>query len=81
MCGATVVTEGMFSYLSSHQRVSKDRPIFATRVTACRNLDALSQHFVCFYLDHGRPFTSREHLYWALLLKVFFSIRPVRQFI
>ncbi len=76
MRGGKVETQSMFSYLSPEQRVPADHPLRVIRVIVDLSLAELDGHFRRIYSYLGCPSIPPEHLLRALLLQVFFSIRP-----
>ncbi len=78
MHGAKVETQSKFSYPSPEQRVPVDHPLRAIRVIVDQSLAELDAHFSLIYADLGRPSIPPER---ALLLQVFYGIRPERQLI
>ena len=79
MRSGKVETQSMFSYLSLEQRVPADHPLRVIRVIVDLSLAELDGHFRRIYSHLGCPSIPPGHLLRALLLQVFFSIRPERQ--
>ena len=77
-CGK-VETQSMFSYLSPEQRGPADHPLRVIRMIVDLFLAELDGHFRRIHSHPGYPSIPPEHLLRALLLQVFFSIRPERQ--
>ena len=68
----------IFSYLSPEQRVRKDHPLRAIRVTVDEVLVRLSPQFDAMYASVGRPSIAPEKLLRAQLLQMLYSIRSER---
>lgn len=78
MRGDERVQDGMFSYVSLEQRVPQDHPLRAVRKLTDAVLQTLNLEFNALYADSGRPSIAPEHILWALLLQVFYSVRSER---
>lgn len=65
----------MFSYVSLEQQVPTDHPLRAVRRWADTVLRSMSPELDALYADSRRPSISPEHILWALLLQVFYSLR------
>jgi transposase len=70
--------QGMFSYLSSEQRVPQDHPLRTIRTLVDAVLRDLSPTFDAIYAHVGRPSIPPEHLLRALLLQVLYTVRSER---
>lgn len=69
---------GMFSYISSEQRVPKEHPLRAIRAMTDEALRALSGEFEKLYARVGRPSIAPEKLLRALLLQALYTVRSER---
>lgn len=78
MRGDERVQDGMFSYVSLEQRVPADHPLRAVRKLSDTVLRSLSPGLDALYADSGRPSIEPEYILRALLLQVFYSVRPER---
>lgn len=70
---------GMFSYVSTEQRIPQDHPLRAIRSMVDRSLTELSPRFEGLYAKTGRPSIAPERLLRALLLQVLYTVRSERQ--
>ena len=70
--------EGMFSYVSTEQRVPADHPLRAIRAMTDAALREMSAQFAGLYAPQGRPSIAPEKLLRALLLQAFYSVRSER---
>ncbi|MBV8207647.1 MAG: IS5 family transposase [Acidobacteria bacterium] len=68
----------IFSYLSPEQRVAKDHPLRAIRLTVDEVLRSLSRDFDRMYAQQGRPSIAPERLLRALVLQMLYSVRSER---
>jgi transposase len=68
----------IFSYLSPEQRVRKDHPLRAIRLTVDEVLRSLSPDFDGMYAREGRPSIAPEKLLRALVLQMLYSVRSER---
>jgi transposase len=78
MRGDERIQDGMFSYVSLEQRVPHDHPLRAVRKLTDTVLRTLSPEFDALYADSGRPSIAPEYIRRALLLQVFYAVRPER---
>jgi transposase len=69
---------GMFSYVSSEQRVPADHPLRAIRAPVDEILARMSKQFDASYSEVGRPSIPPERILRALLLQAFYTIRSER---
>jgi transposase len=69
---------GMFSYISSEQRVPADHPLRPIRQMTDEICQRLSPRFDQLYSRTGRPSIAPERLLRALLLQVLYSVRSER---
>src|SRR5512142_1775177 len=69
---------GMFSYISSEERVPKGHPLRAIRAMTDEALDVLSGEFEKLYARVGRPAIAPEKLLRALLLQALYTVRSER---
>jgi transposase len=73
------VQDGMFSYISTEQRVPADHPLRRVRVLVDEGLKQMSPQFSELYARNGRPSIAPEKLLRALLLlQFFYSVRSAR---
>ncbi len=70
---------GLFSYISPEERVPADHPLRKIRELVREVLDEMNRSFGKLYASEGRPSIPPEQLLSALLLRVFYGIRPERQ--
>jgi transposase len=70
---------GMFSYISTEQRVPQSHPLRPLRKMLDEALAELSPRFTRLYAKRGRPSIAPEKLLRALLLQVLYTIRSERQ--
>lgn len=73
--------DGVFSYISTEQRVPADHPLRPIREMVNEVLKELSRDFSRIYSRDGRPSIPPEQLLRALLLQVLYSIRSERMLI
>lgn len=78
MRGHDEVQGGMFSYISSEQRVPADHPLRRVRALVDEALRQMSPQFSELYARGGRPSIAPEKLLRALLLQFFYSVRSER---
>lgn len=71
----------MFSHISPEARVPPTHPLRRVRALVRAVLKELSGCFGRLYASEGRPSVPPEQLLSALLLQVFYGIRPERQLI
>lgn len=69
---------GVFSYISSEQRIPQDHPLRPLRAMADEALRDLRLRFSKLYAETGRPSIAPEKLLRALLLQVLYSVRSER---
>src|SRR5258708_11230554 len=81
MRGDEGVQDGMFSYVTLEQRVSREHPLREIRKLTDEVLRSLSAEFDALYSDLGRRSIAPEYVLRALLLQVFFSVRSERQLV
>src|ERR1700675_763498 len=78
MRGHDEVQDGMFSYISTEQRVPADHPLRRVRALVDAALQQMSPQFSELYACNGRPSVAPEKLLRALLLQFFYSVRSER---
>jgi transposase len=78
MRGHDEVQDGMFSYISTEQRVPADHPLRRVRALVHAALQEMSPQFSELYARGGRPSIAPEKLLRALLLQFFYSVRSER---
>ncbi len=69
---------GMFSYVSLEDRVPRDHPLRAIRMTVDEILRGMAKDFDGMYARTGRPSVPPERLLRSALLQIFYSIRSER---
>jgi transposase len=70
--------DGLFSYVSTEQRVPQDHPLRTIRLLTDEVLREMSPEFDRVYARIGRPSVPPERLLRALLLQMFYSVRSER---
>jgi transposase len=78
MRGHDEVQDGMYSYISTEQRVPADHPLRRVRALVDGALQEMSPQFSELYARNGRPSIAPEKLLRALLLQFFYSVRSER---
>lgn len=69
---------GLFSYISTEERIPAKHPLRKIRLLVREVLQDLSRSFAKLYSDEGRPSIPPEQLLSALLLQAFYGIRSER---
>ncbi|MBO0734861.1 MAG: transposase [Methylocapsa sp.] len=69
----------LFSYIRPEKRIAAAHPLRKVRELVRELLKELSHRFGRLYSREGRPSIPPEQLLSALLLQVFYGIRPERQ--
>ncbi len=72
---------GMFSYVTTEQRVPGDHPLREIRRLTDVVLRSLSEEFDSLYSASGRLSIAPEYVLRALLLQAFYSVRSERQLV
>ena len=78
MRGDDVLQTGVFSYLSTEERVPKDHPLRPVREMVDAALKEMSPLFESLYSRFGRPSIAPEKLLRALLVQVLYTVRSER---
>jgi transposase len=78
MRGTDHQQSGMFSYVSTEQRVPKDHPLREIRAMVDGVLRELGPRFGSIYAKSGRPSIAPEKLLRVLLLQVLYTVRSER---
>jgi transposase len=69
---------GVFSYISSEERVPSDHPLRTVRKLVDEIFRTMSKQFDSLYSATGRPSIPPERLLRALLLQILYSVRSER---
>jgi transposase len=78
MRGRRAGQAGMFSYVSSEDRIPDDHPLRTIRPIVEEVLQSLSRHFGQLYSHEGRPSIPPEQLMSALILQALYGVRSER---
>ena len=81
MRGDERIQGGMFSYVTSEQRVPEDHPLREVRRIMDVVLRSLSGEFDSLYSASGQPSIAPDYVLRALLLQAFYLVRSERQLV
>jgi len=78
MRGRRVKQAGMFSYLSTEDRIPRDHPLRTIRPVVDDVLSAMNARLTRLYAREGRPSIPPEQLMAALILQALYGVRSER---